>query len=308
MTTHAEFLNVKQMAEAVLGEAQKESTIRLWAQNFGIDPIDIGKERLFDPRLVPVFVQIQALKAEKRKREDIQANVNEALRALGMPVKAKEPEPGAVSGEVLTLLQTFGQQLLQQGEALQAATLAKVEHGLREHSDLADRLEAAVAEKERLGLLLEAVQHNLAQAEQQVKLLPAAEAERAELEAKAEGLADQLAEAERRRADAEAKAQTEADEAERMRQAAAAAEQANAEAARARAEAEAKARTHEDELDRMRRELDAAKQARAKAEGQAEERERQLKLEQQAKADAEAKLEAERKKSVWEKLFGSKKQ
>lgn len=184
--TAQEFLNLKQIAKAVLGDAKKESTIRSWVKNYSIPSELTDKERLFESSLLPIFEQIKALKAERPRLSEgaIRANVSQALGERPTQSRANAP-PRNPAQRDLALLSSLMTEHTQ-------AVMGGITETIRAEAQTAEKYAQAMRDLGRLEALLRMTQEQLSEAQKQILQLPETAAALDQARAEAEALRTEL--------------------------------------------------------------------------------------------------------------------
>lgn len=179
MDTHAQ-LNIRDVARK-LDMPDKESTVRGWYQQFGIPSKLKNRQRLFNSDLLPVFQQIKSMKADGADKESIQANVNDALKNLGVKTKAyssnnpaqnQAEEVAKILSEQMqdhnkTLLDTFN--VVVESKFDQSLNLAKLSEELGFYKGLNQSLNQQLLEAQAQAKLLPEKTQSLQEAEIRAK-------------------------------------------------------------------------------------------------------------------------------------------
>lgn len=161
--------NLKQIAYEVFGDTKRESTIRVWTKKYGIPSELTDKERLFDAKLIAVFKQIKALKAERPRFSEatIDANVLQALEEMGAQRDCAPPLFEPLRNE--THSDVAAQSIAQEhNETLMAALKETVQASTK----TAEKYAQAMREVGNLEALLRVTQEQLTEAKKQLLMLP----------------------------------------------------------------------------------------------------------------------------------------
>lgn len=160
-----------------------EPTVRKYKDLYNIPPSRVsGNKILYDPRLADVFKQIYELTSQKRESDEIQAEVDAALKEFGLvdePQAQKreaDNQAQAQTREAKSMSQEIAEKVSEQVSAMamehNKVIVEMMDAKAKEQSDLITRLSESERDRGRLEGMLESMQYQLIEAQNAQKLLP----------------------------------------------------------------------------------------------------------------------------------------
>lgn len=186
-------LNVSQAAK-LLGKG--EASIRRWIQQFGIPTSNEGGQNLLSSEMVDVLRQIKELRAQKLRAEDIELNVEDAIRDEQQKLN-QDHSPGR-NDEASDIARQMVADLTDAMAEHNDAIAQSIKSAVQQSAKMADRYAESQRELGRMEAMLQGLQFQLQEAEKQARLLPEKAQALQEREEQTKALNDQLGQTEKK--------------------------------------------------------------------------------------------------------------